>query len=57
MTESGFSTPTGDSGGPVYINNTAAGFIWGWVTIDGAQRDCFSQARFIDDALGPGIKW
>lgn len=47
----------GDSGGPVYINNTAAGFVWGWVLIDGARRDCFSQARYIDDALGLGIKW
>jgi hypothetical protein len=47
----------GDSGGPVYINGLAAGFVWGWVLIDGARRDCFSQARYIDDALGLGIKW
>jgi hypothetical protein len=41
----------GDSGGPVYITTKAGGFIWGWIDIDGAHRLCFSQARYIDDAL------
>lgn len=46
----------GDSGGPVYITSRAGGFIWGWVTIDGRQRTCFSQARYIDNALTVSIK-
>lgn len=46
----------GDSGGPVYITSRAGGFIWGWILIDGSRRTCFSQARYIDDALGVTIK-
>gem|GEM_PF-4927562 len=46
----------GDSGGPFYIGNTAAGFIYGGVIINGVLRTCFSQARYIDDAIGVSIK-
>jgi hypothetical protein len=46
----------GDSGGPVYIVNTAVGVMWGWITIDGAKRDCYSQATSIDNAMGVFIK-
>lgn len=46
----------GDSGGPVYTGNSAAGYIMGGLIIDGAQRMCFSQARYIDDAMGVSIK-
>jgi hypothetical protein len=41
----------GDSGGPVYTGNTAAGFTFGAVYLNGAWRSCFSQARYIDEAL------
>jgi streptogrisin C len=47
----GTGTP-GDSGGPAFYGSTAAGFISSLVTINGAQRVCFSQARYIDEALG-----
>jgi hypothetical protein len=46
----------GDSGGPVYINGQAVGLVWGWVLINGARRDCFSQARYVNLALGVTIK-
>lgn len=46
----------GDSGGPVFVGGTAAGFIHGGPPIDGQVRMCFSQARYIDDAIGVSIK-
>jgi streptogrisin C len=46
----------GDSGGPVYTGGTAAGFIKAKAVINGAWRMCFSQARYIDDAIGVSIK-
>ena len=46
----------GDSGGPVYVGNTSAGFIMGAAIIGGAPRSCFSQSRYIDDAIGVSIK-
>ncbi len=46
----------GDSGGPVYLSGTAIGLIWGYIYIDGAWRDCFTRAHYVDDALGVGIK-
>lgn len=46
----------GDSGGPVFIGNTAAGFVFGAALIDGIWRTCHSQARYIDDAIGVSIK-
>ena len=46
----------GDSGGPVYIVSTAVGVMWGWINIDGAKRDCYSQATYSDDAMGVFIK-
>ncbi len=42
----------GDSGGPAFNGSTAAGVISSLVTINGAQRVCFSQVRYIDEALG-----
>lgn len=52
----GYAVISTDSGGPVYLGGTAIGFMYGWIFIDGARRDCFSQARYIDDALGVTIK-
>lgn len=46
----------GDSGGPVYGGNYVAGLIMGGVVINGIERMCFSQARYIDDAIGVSIK-
>lgn len=46
----------GDSGGPVYSEGLAAGLISKKLLINGAWRLCFSQARFIDDAIGVSIK-
>jgi len=46
----------GDSGGPVYTGNTAAGLIYGEATILGVKRMCFSQAKYIDDAISVSIK-
>ena len=46
----------GDSGGPVYVRSTAAGFISGSFPVGGGWRLCLSQARYIDDALGVSIK-
>jgi streptogrisin C len=52
----GYQVVGGDSGGPVYLYGQAIGFVWGWVLIDGARRDCFSRAHYIDDAIGVSIK-
>lgn len=46
----------GDSGGPVYTGGTAAGYVTALVWIDNAYRLCFSQTRYIDDAIGVSIK-
>jgi streptogrisin C len=46
----------GDSGGPVYNSSVAAGFTFGEALIDGGWRMCFSQAQYIDDAIGVSIK-
>jgi hypothetical protein len=46
----------GDSGGPVYILGTSAGIIWGSVTFGGVKRACFSNSRYIDNAMGVLIK-
>jgi hypothetical protein len=51
----GYHVQPGDSGGPVYVGGAAAGQIYGWIFIDGSRRDCFSQARYIDEALGVQI--
>ncbi|MBA2558411.1 MAG: hypothetical protein H0V07_00710 [Propionibacteriales bacterium] len=56
MCNSGYHVQSGDSGGPVYIGGAAAGQIYGWIYINGARRDCFSQARYIDEAIGVFIK-
>jgi hypothetical protein len=46
----------GDSGGPVYNGTLAEGLVYGWIVLDGFKRDCWSQARYIDDAIGVSIK-
>ena len=46
----------GDSGGPVYVGNTAAGYMTAVVNIGGVKRMCFSEAAYIDDAMGVSIK-
>jgi streptogrisin C len=45
----------GDSGGPVYAGGSAAGYIFGSVNLNG-WRMCFSEAAYIDDAIGVSIK-
>jgi streptogrisin B len=52
----GLGGDVGDSGGPFFVGNTAAGFMKGAAVINGAWRTCFSQARYIDDAIGVSIK-
>ena len=47
----------GDSGGPVYSGSIAAGYVTEHLLISGANRLCFSQARYIDDALGVSVKF
>ena len=42
----------GDSGGPVFIGNLAAGIIFGSVTVNGSARACFSKASRFDDGIG-----
>lgn len=42
----------GDSGGPWFLGNTAAGIQSGYVTIDGVRRDTWSKADYLDEALG-----
>jgi hypothetical protein len=50
------SAMTGDSGGPVYLGQVAAGFVYGYIWLDGAYRDCFSRAAYIDNAMGVFIQ-
>lgn len=45
----------GDSGGPVYQVGVAAGLVTSHAFVDGAWRFCFSQARFMDDAMGVSV--
>jgi len=52
----GIGGAIGDSGGPFFTGSTAAGFVWGAALINGSWRTCFSQARYIDDAIGVSIK-
>lgn len=42
----------GDSGGPAFDGSIAAGVIAKKVFINGGWRVCFSQTRYIDEALG-----
>lgn len=42
------------SGGPVYINGLAAGFVWGWVLIDGARRIASRRPATSTKRLGLG---
>lgn len=48
-------TQGGDSGGPIYNGGSAIGFHWGHGFWDGRDGSCFSQARFLDDAIGATI--
>lgn len=42
----------GDSGGPWYISNTAAGIFMGWCTFGGIAHLSFTKMDYSDDALG-----
>lgn len=42
----------GDSGGPWFWNNTAAGIIKGFCNVGGYARDVWSRAMYIDNGLG-----
>jgi hypothetical protein len=44
----------GDSGGPLFTGNTAAGNASGVGVINGVARACFSKAKFYPDAI-PGL--
>lgn len=54
-TQSAFGTTGGDSGGPVYMGNSAMGYITLTAVINGVKRMCFSEATYIDEALGVSI--
>ena len=46
----------GDSGGPVFWGNSAYGIHYGWMyDPNPTERDVFSRADRIDDALGVSI--
>ena len=45
----------GDSGGPVYRDTAALGFIHGYKWIDGQYRDLFSLAWNLDNAVGATV--
>ncbi|MBW3606415.1 MAG: S1 family peptidase [Actinobacteria bacterium] len=46
----------GDSGGPWFWGNSAIGIHQGAKTIWSKSRDVFSQARYLDDALGVTVR-
>ncbi|MCA1783760.1 MAG: S1 family peptidase [Intrasporangiaceae bacterium] len=46
---------TGDSGGPWFNGATAWGLHQGSANVNGAARDVFSKADYIDEALGLGL--
>lgn len=45
----------GDSGGPWFIGNTAAGIVSGWVELNGIRYDTWSKADFLDEALAVNV--
>jgi hypothetical protein len=49
-------TDDGDSGGPWYRKNAAAGLQRGWTTIWFEEREIWSKAYYIDEALGVYIR-
>ena len=50
-----YGSAGGDSGGPYFNGTVAVGITFGGLWKDGKYRDCFSQTRYVDNALGVTI--